>query len=598
MNTSQKYMYKNINLFLSLLLVSTTLLGGCTPAASSSPEPNIQIEQNPRGTEAVLQENAYPLPQNVVDAISSYDSDSGEIIIPADVPGAEQIQVGQIIVGGISEQTPSGLLRRVVNIETVYTSQTADATGSVVRPQAFKQFIIHTVKATLQELFKRAQIKDSKMLKHSMLETTSGLGYDESTDSIIVFVNETLTDENNSGAKASLEGKVFINPNFDFDIRYDDGLQYAELRNETTIKSQVTLTAEASFRAGKEVSIYDLYFKPQTIVIETSLGAVPVVYRPVIHIFAGANGEFTTKITFSAEKEVSYERAYIYDGASWQEEKPNPVWSQIEYPGPELSIKFQARAYVKPNLEMVFYELVGLYTEAEFYLQLVVDPSIERWWTLSAGVNVDIGFKFEIFTDELPQHKWTVIKKEQELDHAKAPPVEEHAGPAEEPAPPPQNPPNEESQAPAPQEEPNPPAGEANPPNAPPAGTGNGNIVIIYDNTSAFVMNKSQSDVTIKGLVFNRIDNQGKITASYRADTWGNFYSGYDPVHPGYCLRIATPNSSTSPGCTIQVNYETSQEQFHFWKETLTSEQFQVLQNNTLIQTCEISAGSCAVNLP
>ena len=135
-------------------------------------------------------------------------------------------------------------------------------------------------------------------------------------------------------------------------------------------------------------------------------------------------------------------------------------------------------------------------------------------------------------------------------------------------------------------------------PAEPPPPSGNENILIEYDNTSAFVINITQDSVRIKGLVFNRIDNQGNVTASYQADFWGNFYSDYDLVQPGYCLRIASPNSSTNPGCTVQVNYETSQDRYHFWRQTSTSSQFEVLQNGTLLQTCEISDGACNVYVP
>jgi len=112
------------------------------------------------------------------------------------------------------------------------------------------------------------------------------------------------------------------------------------------------------------------------------------------------------------------------------------------------------------------------------------------------------------------------------------------------------------------------------------------------------VINNSQGIVRVNGLVFNRIDSQGNITASYQADTWGNYYSGYDTVQPGYCLRIALPNSTTAPGCTVAVNYETSQDGFHFWRQTSSSRQFEVLRNGALLQTCEISDGSCGVYVP
>ena len=154
MNAQNKYVSKSINLFLALLLVSITLLGGCAPASIDSEEPEpIEIEQDPTGgeqvpteipelsvgkgiqpvqelnTEMVLQDNVYKLEQQTVEAIREYHPESGEIIIPTNAPFVNQIQEGKIIVYGISDKTPEGLLRRVVSIEPdiVYVSKTADA---------------------------------------------------------------------------------------------------------------------------------------------------------------------------------------------------------------------------------------------------------------------------------------------------------------------------------------------------------------------------------------------------------------------------------------------------------------------------------------
>ena len=204
--------------------------------------------------------------------------------------------------------------------------------------------------------------------------------------------------------------------------------------------------------------------------------------------------------------------------------------------------------------------------------------------TLTWGGDVILGFEFKILGDKLPKYEHAIINKVWELDRAN--------GAAKEPEPPPPEP--TEPPPPKPTEPPLPKPTE--PP--PPAGKGNENIRIVYNNTSAFVMSITQGSVWVKGLVFNRIDNQGNVTASYQSQTWENIYSGYDPIQPGYCPRIALPNSPTAPDCIVSVNRETEQDQYHFWRETSTSRQFQVLQNGTLLQTCEISAGSCDVYVP
>lgn len=600
MNTQKIYVSKSINLFLALLLVSIILLGGCAPTGTDSEEPerieieqdptggeqaSTGIEQDPTGGEPEFQENVYLIKTQTANEILDYDSNSGVLLIPADAPFANEIQEDQVIVYGISDKTPTGLLRRVVSIEPdiVYISKTADASGSVFRPKAIDVLKILTTLARLQDLFKNGKIlEEDKKLNIGMLESTVGVR--EVNGAIVVSVNETLTDS--EGGEVSLNGEVFIKPQFDIDIRFQNyAMQYAEFRNETTITNKVDLTVKKTFQARKEIPLITLTFKPQVVLVKE----IPIVYRPVINVLVGADGRVTAKINFGVEHEAAFERAYKYAQGGWSIYQPVPFWGLIEFRQPEPTIDFEARAYVKPELEIIFYELVGLFAKAEFYLELLTNPSIDPWWVLNAGVNVILGFEFEILGDELPNYEHAIINEVWELDSAKEPAKEPEPPPGPEPPPAPQP---EPPPAPPPEPQPEPPEPEPPPP------AGNENILLSYDNTSAFVINTTQGTVRIKGLVFNRVDNQGNVTASYQADTWGNFYSGYDPVQPGYCLRIALPNSSTAPDCTVQVNFETSQDRYHFWRQTSTSSQFEVLQNGTLLQTCEISDGSCRVYVP
>jgi hypothetical protein len=594
MNTQNKYMYKYLNFFLALLLVSVTLIGGCETADTATPEvlmgkgvQPVQVLDTEADVETVLRDNVYPLKEATVEAIIGYED--GEIIIPVDAPYVNEIEKDQIIVYGISDKTPVGLLRRVVSIEpdTAYISKTADATGNVIRPKAIDVLKIITTFARLQDIFKNGRILVSdKQLFYGDLEskTKAEVGWDDKTESIVVSVNETLTGSN--GGEVSLNGDIFIKPKFDFDIRfYNYELQYIEFRDKTTITSDVKLTVKQSFRTEADASIYTLTFKPMTKWVK----GIPIVYRPVIDIRVGAKGDITAKIDFSVEHEVSYKRAYKYSQEQgWSREEPEPARSLIEFSEPEPTIAFWARAYVRPKLKIIFYELAGLYATAEFYLQLDANPSETIWWELRAGVDVYLGFEFEILGDELPNYEKAVIRKDWPLDSADGPVVE------------PEPPPPEPEPPPAPEPDP-PPAPEPEPPEpepAPPAGTGNENIRIVYNNNFAYVMGITQGSVWVRGLEFKRVDNQGVETASFHSQTWASYYSGYDPIKPGYCPRIALPNSPNPTDCTVSVNRETQQEQYHFWKETATSKQFQVLQNGILLQTCEISAGSCDVYVP
>jgi len=429
-------------ILLIFVLASVSWLTACGPVATAEPAvykgTNVVEAHVPQSTpisdpltllddeleiQAELQDDAYPLPQATLETITSYDEATGDITIPADAEGADQIQVGQVIVGGVSAQTPHGLLRRVIVIEeqTVLVGELADATGQLPQAPGLKQLILRTVQARLQDLFKRAQVKDSRELSYDMLDltqtSTAGLDYDPAAGEFILEVSETLSDPE-SGATASLNGRLFIRPQFEFNLVFDDGLKYAAVRNVTTLRSQVEMTAGVSFHASAREPVYELYFQSQLIPVHTPIGTIPVYYQPVIRIFVGADGSFTTEVSFSAEQEVTYQRGYIYNGADWYEDKPEPVRQPPVFSGPDVTVAFQARAYVAPRLEIIFYGIVGWYAEAEVYLLLEVEPTSDPWWILNAGVIVYVGYDFQILGDLLPNYREAIIKEDWELARA------------------------------------------------------------------------------------------------------------------------------------------------------------------------------------
>ena len=127
--------------------------------------------------------------------------------------------------------------------------------------------------------------------------------------------------------------------------------------------------------------------------------------------------------------------------------------------------------------------------------------------------------------------------------------------------------------------------------------SGNGNFLLVYDSISATLINISQESISVEGIEFKRINNQGSTTASFLSDTWRGYTSGgyFDALPPNDCLTINTKRSSRPSTCEDTWGFfTTSQAQYQFWLATSDSRQFQVWQNGTLLQICEISAGSCS----
>ena len=529
-----------------------------------------------------------PIENNTITA-AQLDSVGG--LIQFSGVGENLLQVGQIINSGVDPKTPDGLLRIVESVES------EDGITRAITRQA-----------TLEEAIQDGNFSVSYSQFTSSVSQPGGGKLMRVVPYPVQITRpvDVVLYEDGEGGRVTAKGEITVIPDFDLSVEVSDlKMKFFEFVNKTTVEADITIDS------GVEYSIHE-----EKVVFEISLGTlnVPVkgmkipmtgeplviVLQPQLVVTVGLDGQ----VHAGVEMEGVYTNT-IEARATWMEE--NGDWEvsknsnpRFEFIPPTFKTEAHAKVFAKPRLQLMLFGIVGPYVQIEGYYRFDAtpqkNPQKNPWWTLRVGLEGEIGvsvkFKLFDFVEVYPLGEPITIFDE----IIKQGPLEESPPAAEAPE---EVIPTEEVYIPPlPPEETNPPVENAPADTSPPVTTGNENVLIVYDKTSAFVINMSQSDVTVKGLVFNRIDNQGNITASYQADIWGNFYSGYDPVHPGYCLRIALPNSSTSPDCIIQVNYETRQETYHFWKETSTSRQFQVWQNNTLIQTCEISAGSCSFYLP
>jgi hypothetical protein len=482
---------------------------------------------------------------------------------------ASMFQVGQIISTGVSDETPYGLLRKVVDVNQV---------GSEV--------LVTTEQAKLEDAIEEGEFSVTYSQFSSSLDSVaSSLGggalMKAAPKPIAAPIEIDLIDEvlynDGQGGQVTANGRIYITPDFFFHVDVSGAtIQELTFENRTVIDANIEVFSGVKYEIHENIEIYKKLLPP------IAVPEMPfVVITPKIVVSVGLDGQVSSGVTLGARYKNNASVKVAWANNNWDITQNGNATST--YIAPEFKATLSARVYARPRLELLLWGVAGPYAHIDGYYKFIASPQNNPWWTLDLGIDAVIGVSIKIFKfvelnplhKEFPLYHKTIAHAPEELEPAAEPPPE----PAEPPPPEPAEPPPPE-------------------PAEPPPPSGNENILIEYDNTSAFVINTTQDPVRIKGLEFNRIDNQGNVTASYQADFWGNFYSGYDLVQPGYCLRIASPNSSTNPGCTVQVNYETSQDRYHFWRQTSTSSQFEVLQNGTLLQTCEISDGACNVYVP
>jgi hypothetical protein len=134
---------------------------------------------------------------------------------------------------------------------------------------------------------------------------------------------------------------------------------------------------------------------------------------------------------------------------------------------------------------------------------------------------------------------------------------------------------------------------------------------IVYDDTGVAVMNTSGGPQDLTNLTFRRVSDSGAVTASFPALQWVR--SGLGPVNAlqaGACFQLLLPDPGSLPlipgkapakpdACQVSQGWLLAQDpDWRFWLVQDQSQAFQVLSGQRVIQTCQISEGSCQFSLP
>jgi hypothetical protein len=136
------------------------------------------------------------------------------------------------------------------------------------------------------------------------------------------------------------------------------------------------------------------------------------------------------------------------------------------------------------------------------------------------------------------------------------------------------------------------------------------NLQLIYNDSAIAVVNASGYPVNMTAVTFQRLSDQGMISAEFSAEQWRKVDSSSQAVlPPGACYQLVRPdgeNLSLSPGeapgkpssCEVSQGWLVASDQgWDFWTANGQASRFRVVQNDRLIQTCRIPAGECQFHL-
>jgi hypothetical protein len=323
----------------------------------------------------------------------SVSEDHSVLKFDQNTPYAQSLQPGDVVVSGVTDATPYGLLRKVTNVST-----------------GGPEITVETTEATLEDAIEEGEVNLEEPLTANDIESfvpliegvtlhapEAGALTGPTGIQACVLLDSVLYDHDDDSStkndQIKLSGEACLSPIFRFAI----GVSWFKLKNlvfSAGVAESISLQLDAQFSASfkKEIAIARIRFKP----VKVQVSYLPLVFVPVLTVYVGIEGEvsagITTRVTQSAEFTVgvSYRR-----GEGWAPIKT--LSTNFDYELPSLSAGAGVRVYAGPEFDFFLYGVAGPYANIEGYLDLELDPLNNPWLSLYGGVRAGAGVKARIF---------------------------------------------------------------------------------------------------------------------------------------------------------------------------------------------------------
>ncbi|HEX7001954.1 MAG TPA: hypothetical protein VF164_09685 [Trueperaceae bacterium] len=350
---------RQVPLFLALLAL--TACGG--PQGPSGPNP-------PGEGSAVLGPDTKVLDDAALAALISVSQD-GELTFEGAGASSLSLEVGDVLLAGVSPSTPQGALRRVEDVDP-------GPSGVVVK----------TSQATLVEAFQELHLD----LQKTIAPETQTEGVAPQADGIS-FPFDLV--EPGEGGNVELSGAISLAPSFDLDFDIDiASFQVDELTMEfgadQTLLAELSGSGQASF--GETVQLGAIPFAPISLVIPTPAGPIPLILTPAVAVEVGLAGSVAGSFQASVNQEASFTA-----GVGYQDGEAGGFWdgdSELQFEQPTYGAAVSVEASAGPRLEVLLYGAVGPYASVSGVVRAnatVEGPPICTRGVLDAGLTAKAG---------------------------------------------------------------------------------------------------------------------------------------------------------------------------------------------------------------
>ncbi len=335
----------------------------------------------PEEGEAILADETVVLDETEAESIIEVTDD--QIVLPVGT-NPSIYQKGNVIMSGVTDVAPYGLLRKVES-SSVQNGQIVVNTSQARLVDAFDQLDFHTTQS----------LKTTDLVSSEALIDGVRFIQDSKNPYHYPYTIDVELDVGNN-VTMYIDGELDLTLGYelDVDISLLRGLHHIKAGSFVTSESNLELNVDGNFNYKKPIELYQHIFAPVTFWIPGPVpGLVILVPKVIIVLDIDARGEAHVTATVTTSASVK---------AGLEYQKPN--WSSycekdfdFGYDIPEVDASMNATVSAGPRFEINLFGVTGPWAHARGFLNLDADINANPWWTLTGGYVVDAGVHFEIF---------------------------------------------------------------------------------------------------------------------------------------------------------------------------------------------------------
>jgi uncharacterized protein (TIGR02145 family) len=368
-------MKKILPLLISFIFVFFNSCSNDNPTNSSSPTspPN----HPPTTSEGIeFQDNTVVFTGDETSKISSVTSNTISFSSTDNV--IDNLKVGDVIVAGISDKTPNGILRKITGMSKKNGSESVSFVTEI---------------AQLAELIKSGTIT----FNNNLFSSNQSL-------------NKLLYEDQYNGI--NLSGTFNESANLSGFLKFQNSVS-VELKFIFSGKADLNLTANLTKSFN---NTYEIYQQPLPAV--AIWGDPPIIITPTLHIYAKLDGSINGNLTTNATDNFSTGVSLDYNGA-WDFEKN--ANNSFKFNGVSVNVSSTIKLIIGGEVDFLVYESIGPYANLEPYTLLQANLSQNPNWIIYDGVQANVGISTGWLSSLISGETWATFDLVPQSKLAQAP---------------------------------------------------------------------------------------------------------------------------------------------------------------------------------